>query len=425
MLQRRRDKWWWTWEDDGNDSKENRASGRGTTRQSIEMTETSLAVDDGGDAVLRQLKGDTTGKVGVRDYRKRDVVITDTDEEETTGSIVLDIFATERGAAQCGPLARRSMNLMNDIPNHHQQQQQQERRRQRHRSDDKLDTLECALSTNHHRVHFCTESVMRRLLSLTESSSNEGIAFVLQTPRSLPPSALQYVGRDRSTAKIEAEQEVFRHNLDIYNRNVGRKEEEKEHNAIIDGENTILLERSADEHSNVDRRILILDGVSDPGNMGSLIRSAFLLGWDAIYTVVNDANTVADSEMDALGLLHTESSSHGRVSRSDKESGARRCPQLNTSDAYSDKVIRASSGSCFDLPILSGTAEELLDELYTSETKVNCSTGRVERWFTVLGSVEMSDRTVVQIDEIDLHIAETAYGDDEDNGRSIALVLGK
>ena len=35
------------------------------------------------------------------------------------------------------------------------------------------------------------------------------------------------------------------------------------------------------------KRILILDGVSDPGNMGSIMRSAWYFGWDGIVTLKN------------------------------------------------------------------------------------------------------------------------------------------
>ena len=64
-------------------------------------------------------------------------------------------------------------------------------------------------------------------------------------------------------------------------------------------------------------RTLVLDGVQDPGNAGTLIRTAYLLGWDMV----------------ALG--------DGSVSHDN------------------DKVIRASSGAVWDMPLYCGPVSEL------------------------------------------------------------------
>jgi len=63
--------------------------------------------------------------------------------------------------------------------------------------------------------------------------------------------------------------------------------------------------------------LLVLDSISDPGNLGTLMRTALALGWDAIYLL------------------------DGGV------------------DPYNDKTLRAAKGSHFKLPILEGGSEDL------------------------------------------------------------------
>jgi RNA methyltransferase, TrmH family len=60
-------------------------------------------------------------------------------------------------------------------------------------------------------------------------------------------------------------------------------------------------------------RLLVLDGLSDPGNVGTLIRSALALGWDGVYL--------------------TE----------------------NTCDPFNEKALRAAKGATFKLPLCEGT----------------------------------------------------------------------
>ncbi|MDF2577350.1 MAG: putative rRNA methylase, SpoU family [Chlamydiales bacterium] len=64
--------------------------------------------------------------------------------------------------------------------------------------------------------------------------------------------------------------------------------------------------------------LLVLDGLSDPGNIGTLIRTALALGWDAIYLIGNSV------------------------------------------DPFNDKAIRAAKGATFHIPLLSGSHKELL-----------------------------------------------------------------
>lgn len=82
------------------------------------------------------------------------------------------------------------------------------------------------------------------------------------------------------------------------------------------------------------RRLLLLDNVQDPGNVGTMIRTADAAGFDAVI----------------LG--------HG------------------TADLYNDKTIRATQGSLFHLPILEADLTKLLPELHKAG---------FDSWVTTLG----------------------------------------
>lgn len=66
------------------------------------------------------------------------------------------------------------------------------------------------------------------------------------------------------------------------------------------------------------KKILALDGIADPGNLGTLLRTALALGWD--------------------GAFLTE----------------------ECVDPFNDKALRAAKGATFSLPLRMGTSEELL-----------------------------------------------------------------
>lgn len=66
-------------------------------------------------------------------------------------------------------------------------------------------------------------------------------------------------------------------------------------------------------------RVLVLEGVQDPGNVGTLIRTAEILGWDAI--VLDD----------------------------------------NCADCFSPKVVRATQGALFHLPMIKENAGAFID----------------------------------------------------------------
>jgi TrmH family RNA methyltransferase len=63
--------------------------------------------------------------------------------------------------------------------------------------------------------------------------------------------------------------------------------------------------------------IVALDGISDPGNLGTLLRTALALGWQGVYLLPGSC------------------------------------------DPFNEKAMRAARGAHFRLPIRSGTAEEL------------------------------------------------------------------
>lgn len=65
------------------------------------------------------------------------------------------------------------------------------------------------------------------------------------------------------------------------------------------------------------RQVLALDGLSDPGNLGTLMRTALALGWDAVFLLPG------------------------------------------TCDPYNEKAIRAARGAHFKLTLAKGTAEQL------------------------------------------------------------------
>ncbi len=66
-------------------------------------------------------------------------------------------------------------------------------------------------------------------------------------------------------------------------------------------------------------RLLVLDGISDPGNLGTLLRTALALGWDGAY------------------LIET------------------------TCDPFNEKALRAAKGATFRLPLQEGSWSDFLE----------------------------------------------------------------
>lgn len=69
------------------------------------------------------------------------------------------------------------------------------------------------------------------------------------------------------------------------------------------------------------KRVVLLDGVQDPGNLGTLIRTAVSFSFDSVYL----------SE--------------------------------NTCDVYNDKAIRSTQGALFHIPVIRGDLSEILMDL--------------------------------------------------------------
>lgn len=65
------------------------------------------------------------------------------------------------------------------------------------------------------------------------------------------------------------------------------------------------------------QRLLVCDGVSDPGNLGTLLRTALAFGWDGAFLLPNSC------------------------------------------DPYNEKAVRASRGAVFRLPMAQGTWQQL------------------------------------------------------------------
>lgn len=74
--------------------------------------------------------------------------------------------------------------------------------------------------------------------------------------------------------------------------------------------------------------ILVLDKISDPGNLGTLLRTACSLGWDGVFVT------------------------------------------LGSTDPFNDKAIRAAQGATFMIPWKSGSLEELASLLKGKQMKL-------------------------------------------------------
>ncbi len=91
----------------------------------------------------------------------------------------------------------------------------------------------------------------------------------------------------------------------------------------------MIAEVDLPQEQNVEdkKRVLILDQIQDPGNLGTLVRTAVALGWDAVIATPG------------------------------------------TVDFFNDKAIRASQGTIFRLPFAYRTAEEIVS--WIQEMKIH------------------------------------------------------
>ena len=64
---------------------------------------------------------------------------------------------------------------------------------------------------------------------------------------------------------------------------------------------TLVAEIALPAESTIEEKshLLILDGITDPGNMGTLLRSALALGWDAVLITPNSTDPFNDKALRA------------------------------------------------------------------------------------------------------------------------------
>jgi TrmH family RNA methyltransferase len=95
--------------------------------------------------------------------------------------------------------------------------------------------------------------------------------------------------------------------------------------------------------------IIALDGVSDPGNLGTLLRTALALGWEGAFILDNSC------------------------------------------DAFNDKALRAAKGATFRLPIASGNWEKLKEIIKSNKLKPLAA----DMHGTDLGKVKVENGTLL------------------------------
>ena len=82
--------------------------------------------------------------------------------------------------------------------------------------------------------------------------------------------------------------------------------------------------------------ILVLDGISDPGNLGTLIRTALAFGWEGIFLTPG------------------------------------------TCDPFNDKAIRSAKGASFFVPLYQGTEQELVELIEKNHLRAYVADAKVE-----------------------------------------------
>eukprot|EP01046_Picozoa_sp_COSAG06_P018920 COSAG06_NODE_1331_length_9844_cov_4.189636_9_plen_352_part_00 len=81
------------------------------------------------------------------------------------------------------------------------------------------------------------------------------------------------------------------------------------------------------------QRLLVLSGVTDPGNVGTLLRTALGLGWDAAFLIQPDAAPAQSQQQP---------------------------PWPHCADPFGDKALRAAAGAAFSLPLIRGSPHDLI-----------------------------------------------------------------
>lgn len=99
------------------------------------------------------------------------------------------------------------------------------------------------------------------------------------------------------------------------------------------------------------KRILVLDGLQDPGNVGTCIRTAYSFGFDAVYL------------------------------------------SLDAADEFNDKTIRASQGAVFHIPCIRQDLKETYD--YLNKENVEIYATHVDDKSTLLNTIELKQDIAV------------------------------
>ena len=95
------------------------------------------------------------------------------------------------------------------------------------------------------------------------------------------------------------------------------------------------------------RRLLVLSGVTDPGNVGTLLRTALGLGWDAAFFLQPEPEPEPEPEA-SQRRLNLPPPWHWP----------------HCADPFGDKALRAAAGAAFALPLIHGSPATLRSLLY-------------------------------------------------------------
>ena len=104
------------------------------------------------------------------------------------------------------------------------------------------------------------------------------------------------------------------------------------------------------------QRLLVLDRVQDPGNVGTLIRTATALGWQGVFFTKGNAPTLPEGLHCSLKGFFICYNQMYKLLHS-AHLGPSVC--AGCCDALNDKALRASRGAIFKLPWMAGDWEEL------------------------------------------------------------------
>lgn len=130
-------------------------------------------------------------------------------------------------------------------------------------------------------------------------------------------SLVDYIFVDQS--KIDA----YRYIIEKYNKNIVYEVPAKVMGAISDTKTPsgiLAVSKKPEYKEGKEKSVVVLDGISDPGNMGTIIRTCVACGIKDIYAI-------------------------------------------NTVDVFSPKVVRSTMGGIFEVNVIPTTYEELLEKL--------------------------------------------------------------